>query len=222
MTIGLIDSGIGGYSILHLAQKMLPQHEYVYLADKEHFPYSERSEENLIALAKMHVRTLIENNNCKIIILACNTLSVAALSAVRESFPDTKFVGTVPPVKVAAESLGSDANILVLATQRTAGSQYLRQLLETASGPNWEVVGSTDLVKAIEAKDAVETKNVLAAIKTTHSEQKYSGIVLGCTHFPLASDEIQKTWPNAKLFSPSEGVIKQLKKLLALERANGK
>ncbi|NCN82679.1 MAG: glutamate racemase [Candidatus Pacebacteria bacterium] len=217
MIIGLIDSGIGGFSILRATQKALPHHMYVYLADQANFPYSQRSTKNLIELAKEHARVLIEKHNCSLIVLACNTLSVAALAAVRTAFPDTRFIGTVPPVNVAAKSLGNDANILVLSSERTAKSEYLQQLLENLSGPNWEILGSTDLVEAIEAGDAAKVKQVLTAIRDSYPKITFSGIVLGCTHFPLVANEMQETWPDAELFSPSDGVVKQLKQISPVE-----
>ena len=218
MIIGLIDSGVGGFSILQAAQNQLPQHNYVYLADQANFPYSQRSTENLIELTKKHARMLIEKYNCSVIVLACNTLSVAALAAARSAFPEIMFVGTVPPIKVAAETL-LDGNILVLASEQTARSEYLRQLLENFPGPNWEVLGSTELVKAIEADNTTQIKSVLSGIRAVYQKIKFSGIVLGCTHFPLVAAEIQAIWPNAKLFSPSHGVVKQLELILSREHS---
>ncbi|MDA1079079.1 MAG: glutamate racemase [bacterium] len=219
MKIGLIDSGIGGHTILHAAKEKLPEHEYIYFADTEHFPYSRRSTENLIELAKEHTHALIEKQGCEIIVLACNTLSVAALAAVREAFPDTKFVGTVPPVAPATHLLGAGQSILVLATERTAKSQYLQHLLQPYPDQDWVVVGSTDLVEAIEAEDSEKIASILADIKASQANKQFSGIVLGCTHFPLAAKQIQNNWPEAVLFSPSDGVVKQLSKLLTLDGA---
>ena len=213
MKIGLIDSGIGGFSILQAAQTALPYNQYVYLADQANFPYSERSTSELSDLARQHVRVLTNQYNCKIIILACNTLSVAALAAIRKEVALLPCIGTVPPVKVAADCLPVHANALVLASEHTAQSEYLQNLLAQYPHCNWTVVGSTALVQAIEVHDQITTLAILTAIRDTYLTTTFAGIVLGCTHFPLAHKQISATWSNAQLFSPSEGVVRQLSKL---------
>ncbi|NCN06759.1 MAG: glutamate racemase [Candidatus Pacebacteria bacterium] len=213
MQVGLIDSGIGGFSILHAAQQHLPELAYVYLADQEHFPYSKQTEAKLRKLATKHAKILTEQFHCEIIVLACNTLSVSALATLRNEFPKSTFVGTVPPVKVAAETLGSN-NILVLATERTAASTYLQELLQNNRGPSWTVVGTTKLVESIENNDQAKVLETLKALYEQHKNTQFSGLVFGCTHFPLVQEKIQAFWPNAHFFTPSNGVVKQLEMLV--------
>ncbi len=215
MNIGLIDSGIGGLSILRALENKLPQNQYVYLADSANFPYSEKSSQDLQKAATQHVEELIDKHNCEIIVLACNTLSVVALAYLRSQFPAVPFVGTVPPVKAASEELEPGNTILVLATKRTAESSYLAELITPyKEKQNFLVVGTTDLVIAIEAEDNVQINNVLNSINNNLKNHKVDGIVLGCTHFPLVERQIQEAFgEKIKVFSPTTGVVKQVARL---------
>ncbi|PIY80755.1 MAG: glutamate racemase [Candidatus Pacebacteria bacterium CG_4_10_14_0_8_um_filter_42_14] len=215
MTIGLIDSGIGGLSILRALEKELPQNQYVYLADSANFPYSEKSPQDLQKAAAEHVRELIYKHNCEITVLACNTLSVVALAYLRSQFPAVPFVGTVPPVKAASEELEPGNTILVIATKRTAESSYLAELIYPyKEKQNFIVVGTTDLVIAIEAEDNVQINNVLNSINNDLQNNNVDSIVLGCTHFPLITRKIQEVFKKeVKIYSPTTGVVKQVKRL---------
>lgn len=215
MTIGILDSGIGGTSILHGLEAELPNHIYLYQADSDNFPYSTKTEEELKKIAVKNTQKLL-SKGAELVIIACNTLTVAALSHLRETFPQIKFIGTVPAVKKAADTLPANATIVVLATVHTAQSKYLQMLIETYSkGQEFICLGTTDLVTAIEENDHEQARYVLSLLlENLAKEKKIDCLVIGCTHFSFVEKEIRSIIPYPiQIVDSISGIVKQLKKL---------
>lgn len=215
MTIGVLDSGIGGTSILKGLEAALPQHRYIYLADPKHFPYSSKTQSFLQKIAAENVEKLI-SQGAQLIVIACNTLTVAALEFLRKKYPNIPFVGTVPAVKQAAEILKPDANIIILSTIHTAESQYLSNLIDTYSqGQNFICLGTTDLVTAVEEEDEEQIEYLLSLLLEKRSkEQHIDGIIIGCTHFSLIEQQIKDAVGyHLEIFDPIEGIVRQVRNL---------
>lgn len=215
MTIGVLDSGIGGTSILHGLESALPQHRYIYLADPKHFPYSSKTQQFLQKIAAENVEKLI-TQGAQLIVIACNTLTVAALEYLRKKFPETQFVGTVPAVKQAAEILKPDATVIILSTIHTAESQYLADLIDRHSqGQNFICLGTTDLVKAVEEEDEEEIEYLLSLLLEKKStEQHIDGVIIGCTHFSLIEEKIiDAIGYHVEIFDPIGGIVGQVRRL---------
>src|SRR3990172_9609578 len=100
--IGVFDSGVGGLSVLRSIRGQMPNEDVIYFGDQGHVPYGPRSMEQIQSFSEGITRFLLRHN-AKIIIVACNTASAAALKYLRETFPDIQFVGMEPAVKPAAE-----------------------------------------------------------------------------------------------------------------------
>src|SRR5712692_9075612 len=98
--IGVFDSGAGGFTILSALRQALPFENYIYFGDTAHCPYGMRSDSEIIDLSVRISRFFIEQG-VKLIIVACNTASQAALTALRATFPSMHFIGVVPAVKPA-------------------------------------------------------------------------------------------------------------------------
>jgi glutamate racemase len=212
MPIGVIDSGVGGFSILAHLEREFPEARFVYLSDTKNFPYSEKSVAKLQTLAEQHI-TLLQQLSCNPIVIACNTLTVSALAHLRETFPQNTFIGTVPAVKPASELLAPHSTVVVLATKNTAESEYLQNLIAPfRHTTNFKILGSTVLVEAIEDWDEDAITAELELLLTPILEKEtISGVVLGCTHFAFIQSYIEKLIPNEILFfEPSWGIIKQV------------
>src|SRR2546423_8686301 len=115
--IGVLDSGVGGLTVLRELLREVPGERFVYLGDTGNGPYGERSEPDIQARVLAGTRFLLERD-AKLIVVACNAASISALAALRAAFPQTPFVGTVPAVKMAAvgptaSALGVPSTILV-------------------------------------------------------------------------------------------------------------
>ena len=209
--IGIFDSGIGGTSIVREIQKLLPKEFLVYIKDSNNFPYGNKTPEQIRKIAKRNVELLLEQG-AKIIVVACNTATVHAISFLRKKFPVIDFVGVEPAVKPAGRI--SKKGILVLSSPKAAASAQLMELIgEYARGKNVINVGSLELVEAIEKR-----RDPTMALQKALSKEvlkEIDVIVLGCTHFPLIKNEIQEfVGPEIKLVDSGEAVARRTKYLL--------
>jgi len=115
--IGIFDSGIGGLTVLKAIRQLLPKESILYLADQINVPYGKRSLTEVQDFSTEITQFLL-NLGAKLIVVACNTASAAALHHLRKSFPETPFVGMEPAVKPAAE-VSLTRRVGVLATSAT-------------------------------------------------------------------------------------------------------
>ena len=218
-----LDSGIGGLPYLSYFHEKAPNEQAVYIADTEHFPYGEKTREEVIRAACGITERIIERFRPRVIVIACNTISVAALDILRKTFP-VPFVGTVPAVKRAAER-SVKKNIGIIATERTIQDPYVTNLIKTyAADCRITLRGDASLVSAIEngliTADAQEKK---AAVEPAVMQFKQAGadtIVLACTHFlHLADVFVECAAPEMEIVDSREGVIKQTLRLAPPQNA---
>src|SRR5712692_1581686 len=147
--IGVFDSGAGGLTILSALRQELPYENYIYFGDTAHCPYGVRSDAEVIELSIQVCRFLIEQG-VKLIVVACNTASQAALNNLRATFTSIRFVGVVPAVKPAARAT-KKGRIGIAATNQAAKAIYLQQLIdEFAGGIQAYAVGCPDVVTLVE------------------------------------------------------------------------
>ena len=214
MNIAILDSGVGGQSILAGLKKVASQHHYTYFADHKNFPYSTKSVQELQKIAEENVSQLIAEG-AELIVIACNTLTVAALDQLRKTFPTIPFIGTVPPVKKAADTLPPSAKIIVVFTKHTAKSQYLKNLIQQHSkGQQFISIGTTQLVKAVENNDSDQAQHILKELFAPYSKQRVSAVIIGCTHFSFVKQEIRNCFPYPiQIFDSVEGITKQLQRI---------
>ena len=118
--IGLFDSGLGGLSILKELVKELPNEDYLFYEDSINNPYGSKTEEELLEITSKIVDYLLESG-CKIIVIACNTATTSCMKKLREKYPNTIFVGTVPAIKVAYDN--HFKNVINLSTPYTQNSK---------------------------------------------------------------------------------------------------
>lgn len=191
--IGVFDSGAGGLTILSALRQELPYENYIYFGDTAHCPYGTRSDAEIIDLAVQANRFLIEQG-VKLIVVACNTASQAALNSLRAAFPWVHFVGVVPAVKPAARAT-KKGRIGIAATNQAAKAVYLQQLIdEFAGGIQAYAVGCPELVTLVERGELdgpVVEETVRQALQPVLQED-VDVIVLGCTHFPALRPVIER------------------------------
>ena len=118
--IGLFDSGLGGLSILKELMNTLPNEDYLFYEDSINNPYGVKSEEELLKITSNIVDYLLDRK-CKIIVIACNTATTSCMKKLREKYPNTIFVGTVPAIKVAYDN--NFKNVINLSTPYTCESK---------------------------------------------------------------------------------------------------
>lgn len=213
--IGILDSGIGGTSTLEEIKKLLPKENYIYYADSKNNPYGEKTPQEIYKIVKNIVEFLIDKN-CKIIVLACNTATTRCMKKLKEEYPNTLFVGTVPAIKVACDH--NSKHTLVLATPSTIDSERTSELIRDNKRNNQEItlISCPTLANAIERHSLKEIEDILLNIKEQVKEKEIDSIVLGCTHYSLIKEEISKIFPNIKLLDGNYGVAKEVKHQLEL------
>ncbi len=190
--IGVFDSGAGGLTILAALREVLPHENFVYFGDTANCPYGVRSPEEIITLTLRASRFLVQCG-AKLIVIACNTASQAALSTLRATIHQVPFVGVVPAVKPAAR-LTRQGRIGIAATNQAAKAIYLRQLIdEFAGGIKAFAVGCPDLVTLVEQGrfDGPEVEETVRQALQPVLAEDIDVLVLGCTHFPVLRPVIE-------------------------------
>lgn len=165
-------------------RKLLPQEEIVYLADHAHFPYGPRSWEVICQLAVEATECLLAKG-AKLVVVACNTATSAAIAHLRQRYPQVPFVGMVPPVKPAA-AITRNGRIAILATEGTVHSQALADLVaQFAQGRQVYSDVAPELVEAVERGD-LGSSRVQGMLRRRLAPLLARGIdtlALGCSHY---------------------------------------
>lgn len=214
-----LDSGIGGIPYCRYFHRENPGQSIVYLADRMHFPYGSWKKEELAAVIIALVERVIRIIDPKIVVIACNTATLAALAPLREHFPAYHFVGTVPAVKPA--SLASKTGkVGVLGTELTINEPYIQEL--AAQYGNSEITGiaAPELVKFVEERfDSATPEEKRETARRYLNRFRKAGvdaIVLGCTHFLFLEDDFrQEAAPDITVFESVKGISRRIESLLA-------
>jgi len=214
--IGVFDSGVGGLSVLKAIRQLLPDEPVIYLADQGHVPYGPRPLEQVRAFSQEITRFLLAQG-AKLIVVACNTASAAALLHLRKTFPDVPFVGMEPAVKPAAEHTQTGV-VGVLATPATfQGALYASVVERFANGVDLIQSTCPGLVAQIErgALDQPETRAILEEALQPMLAKNIDTIVLGCTHYPFVIPLIQEiVGDKVRVIDPAPAVARQVRRLL--------
>jgi len=224
--IGIFDSGVGGISVLRAIREQMPAESIIYFGDQGHVPYGSRSMEQIQSFSEAVTRFLLEQE-AKIIVVACNTASAAALKYLREKFPDVQFIGMEPAVKPAAERTHT-SKVGVLATPATfQGALYASVVERFANGVELFQDTCPGLVQQIEHGNlhGRETRRILEDALLPMLEKNIDTVVLGCTHYPFVIPLIQRiVGENVRVIDPAPAVARQTGHLLeasGLRHQNG-
>ncbi len=221
--VGFFDSGLGGLCILDAFKKLCPNESTVYLADSANCPYGVRTAEEVRALSRAHVKLLREVYGCKLVVVACNTATAAAIDALRAEEPTFPFVGIEPALKPAV--LQSKSGIVgVLATAGTFnGRLYNETKAKFAQGVEVIATIADEFVALVERhgflKGPIQSPEARAIVQAKIEPLLAAGcdtLVLGCTHFPHLKPLIEEVAAGrAVVLDPSEAVARQAQKRLA-------
>ena len=218
--VAFLDSGVGGLPYLAHARGFLPGRRFVYVADRENFPYGEKSRSEVVSATLSVAERLIRRENPRLVVVACNTMSVVALADLRARF-SVPFVGVVPAVKPAA-SLSRRKRVGVLATRRTVEGEYLHGLIERhAAGCEVISLSSAGLVEFVEKglyrASPVEREKRVQQEVDRFTSAGIDALVLGCTHFLHLEKEFRLLLDARRivLVDSRDGVSRQAKRVLA-------
>jgi glutamate racemase len=193
--IGIFDSGVGGQATLRYLQAAFPHEDFMFVADEAHFPYGNRTKEELLSLISDIIDFLIKKN-VKLIIVACNTAS-----SVLPEVPDVgiPLFGVIDPTVKAVEAL-QVKKILLLATEYTVRSGTYQKSLK-----DHDVTG---LICKDFARFAENGEFRHPGIKEKlENLPEYDAVILGCTHYSFLRDAIQDVLPRAVLVESSKAVL---------------
>ena len=218
--IGVFDSGVGGLSVLRAIRQQLQAQPVLFLADQANVPYGSRSLAEVRALSEGITRFLLAKG-ARLIVVACNTASAAALYPLRQSFPDVPFVGMEPAVKPAAETTHT-GTVGVLATPATfQGELYASVVARFAAGVTILQDTCPGLVAQIEAGDlaGAETRQILEKALLPMLAAGIDTLVLGCTHYPFVIPLIERIIDEngerpVRVIDPAPAVARQTHRLL--------
>lgn len=202
--------------MLRAIRAQMPEEEVVYLGDQQHVPYGSRPLEEVRAFSEEITRFLLARG-VKLIVVACNSASAAALPSLRRTFADVPFVGMEPAVKLAAEQSCSRV-IGVLATPATFQGALYASMIERFAH-NMTVLEDTcpGLVEQIEkgALAAAETESILRQALLPMLEKGIDTVVLGCSHYPFVMPLIEQiVGKNVQMIDPAPAVARQVGRLL--------
>lgn len=214
--LGIFDSGVGGLSVLKAIRKLLPNQSILYFADQVHVPYGRRPLADVRQFSEVISSFLIQEG-AKVIVVACNTASAAALSHLRHIYTETSFVGMEPAVKPAAESTRTGV-VGVLATPATfQGALYASVVERFAQGVKILQDTCPGLVQQVENGDleTPKTRSILEKALSPMLQRGIDTVVLGCTHYPFVIPLIEDiVGPGVRVIDPAPAVARQAERMI--------
>lgn len=214
--IGIMDSGMGGISVLREVTALMPNENYIFYGDSKNAPYGSRSTEEIYQLTANVVDKLLERG-AKAVVIACNTASSAAGKRLREKYPQLPIIAIEPALKPAVIAC-PNGRVLVLATEATLRERKFAALMETwkdrAEIIKMPLPGLPEFVERGEL-DSPALREFLLGHFRELGDKKIDGIVLGCTHYPFVRRVISQLFNNeVKIFDGAAGTARQLRRRL--------
>jgi glutamate racemase len=191
----MFDSGVGGLTVLHECLVSLPHEDFLYLGDTARFPYGDRSAEELLAFARELAGVLCDAG-AKLVVIACNSATAAALPALRRELEGrVPVVGVVGPESRRAAAVTRSGRVGLIATPATVASgAYARALGEAAPEAELHAVASAELAPLIQAGNDIDDRTIacVAGACRPLKEADVDTVILGCTHYPLVRPMLQR------------------------------
>jgi glutamate racemase len=193
--IGVFDSGVGGLTVLHECLVTLPHEDFVYLGDHARLPYGPRPLEEVRGFAR-EIGVFLEAQDVKLIVVACNTATSAALPQLQELLAVPVIAVLTPEVHAAVQATRS-RRIGLLATQGTVDSGRYAELVRSLdAGAELHAVACPRLVPLIESDDPYgeQTEHAVREYAAALKEADVDTVILGCTHYPLIRPIFQRVF----------------------------
>ena len=194
LPIGLFDSGVGGLTVLDAMRRLMPGEDYLFLGDTARVPYGAKSQKTIVRYSLQAAAKLI-GQRIKLLVIACNTATAAALPALRETWPDMPIIGVIEPGSRAACEASPSGDIAVIATESTIRSgAYAEAILRRRPEAQVRSLACPLFVPLVEngrfrpGDTVIETvaREYLTPLRDTGIDT----LILGCTHYPLLAEVI--------------------------------
>lgn len=190
----------------------MPKEDYIYYSDSKNNPYGDKSDKEIVTLCDNIVQYFI-TQDCKAIVIACNTASAKAVNFLRKKYPQIPFIAIEPAYKMVHD-YSYDKPTLVMATKGTMESEKFNLLLEKYDNHKTYLLSCVGLADRIEQGNKEEIKKYLEK-NIGHYKDKVKNVVLGCTHYPLIQEEIAQVLGQIEFFNGAPNLAKHLKDVLA-------
>jgi glutamate racemase len=222
--VGIFDSGVGGLTVLRSCLSALSAEDFVYFGDTDRFPYGDRSDDDLRDRARA-VGAWLTDQGAKIIVVACNTASAAALGTLQTEM-SLPVIGVMAPEARAAVQSTRNRRIGLMATEATVRSgSYERLILDIDAGVDVTSVACPALAPAIQRAEPYDDEIVRLVEEYTAPlrEGGVDTVILGCTHYPLVEHLLRRMLPGVTLISSGEEIAREVTENLTrreLERSD--
>lgn len=214
--IAVIDSGVGGISVLKELISLMPNENYIYFGDNKNAPYGNKTTGEVRNLMFLNVSMLLEKG-AKAIVIACNTATGASVEALREKYPDISIIGIEPAIKPTIK-YKEHSNVLVMATPLTLKQDKFSELLyRFCDDVNIMTLACPGLMDLIEEgkTSGRELEDFLEKLFSEVEGIKFDSVVLGCTHYPHIRETIKKVIGyDVMIFDGGEGTARETKRRL--------
>lgn len=214
--IGVFDSGVGGLGVFRSITQLLPDEDIVYVAGNKYMPFGEKTTEQIQEIAEKIVRFLVDTHNVNLVVIACNTATVASIDYLRSRFT-IPFVGVVPVVKPACEQTKTGC-VAIMSTPLTAEGSYIKDLIKKfGNGVQVLSIGCPGLADLVEA-GKIETPEMDALLRSLVApalERNADVIGLCSTHYPFIREQLQKiVGPSVAILDSNKPVARQVQRVL--------
>jgi len=216
--IGFFDSGLGGLTCIPYLMKKLPRERIIYFGDTARTPYGSKAP-STIKHFSMQIADFLVQNNVKMIVIACNTVSATCLDDLRKKFPGIPVLGIIrPAAEAVAHSCSTRNKIGIIGTKVTIASHTYEDLIKSLnSSLDIHEVPCPALVPLIEEgiiKNDIMDLTIRHYMDDFVLENRLDTLVLGCTHYPLIRGNIERMYPDLKIIDPSEEIEGSIERVL--------
>lgn len=216
--IGFFDSGLGGLTCIPHLMEQLPEEKIIYFGDTARTPYGSKAVSTIKHFSTQIADFLIEND-VKMIVIACNTVSATCVEDLRKRFPEVPIVGIIDPAaEVISQTCGLTNKIGIIGTKVTVSSGAYRNAIKSRN-ENLRVFEKAcpafvPLIEEGIIQNDIMDLTIEYYMDDFILENRIDTIVLGCTHYPLLYSNIKRKYPNLRIINPSEEVIKRIETIL--------
>lgn len=211
--IGFLDSGVGGLTVLHTIRSLLPEENIIYIGDNANCPYGDKTKEQLLEFTCRIVEYFI-SQDVKLIVHACNTTTALVLPDLQKKYPQQKFIGVINST-ANDFILRNKKRVVIIGTETMiASGKYQEYITQCDPTIVTYALATPKLVPLVESGAYKEgIYDVLHSYLDPYRKQVDS-IILGCTHYPILTNQIQQVLPNIEYISSSEAIGKEVKEYL--------
>ena len=213
--IGVLDSGLGGLTVVKEVIRQLPNEDVIFIGDEARMPYGVKTHEQIISYTREMVQYLI-SQNVKLIIYGCNTATANALLELRKEFT-VPMLGVIRPGAKEAVQITKTEHVGIIGTESTINSKSYSKTIADLD-PKVKVLGvaAQKFVAIVEADqaDSAEAKQNIETTLRPFKDSSFDTLILGCTHFPMLKKQINNYLPKIKLVDPAVSTVMETKDYL--------